>query len=90
MAAQMLSVDLKKAALYELDFLEHVKSLKLLQDYQVLQVALHRYEKHWLPFLQSYSQVKLTNLIKAFTEHFLKLVIHSKQVLQVFESHKKV
>ena len=59
--AHMFSVDLKKAALHELEFLEHVKSLKLLQDFQVLQVALHRYEKHWLPFLQSYSQVMVTS-----------------------------
>ena len=62
-SAQMFSVDLKKAALYELEFLEHVKSLKLLQDFQVLQVALHRYEKHWLPFLQSYSQVTVNSTI---------------------------
>ena len=45
-------VDLRSAALKELSFLKRIKQETWLHNEDVLKVAVHRYEKFWLPFLK--------------------------------------
>jgi hypothetical protein len=63
MSSQKFSIDLKKAAMLELEFLKQfVQSQKRLQDQNVLKASLYRYEKLWLPFLHKSSRNFLTDL----------------------------
>jgi hypothetical protein len=42
--------------LWEVQFLKQINEIKLLQDPDVLKIALYRYEKLWLPFLDRHCQ----------------------------------
>ncbi len=46
------SLDLKKAALHEIKFLELIDNTKLLQDPDVIKIAAYRYQKLCLGFVR--------------------------------------
>jgi hypothetical protein len=54
-----ISVDVVTHAVHHLQFLKHVAEEPALLDPDVLQVALHRYEKYWLPLIAESHQEHL-------------------------------
>ena len=45
------SLNLRKSALCELDFLRQISEKTFVDDPDLLRIAVHRYEHFWLPFL---------------------------------------
>ncbi len=45
------SLNLRKSALSELDFLRQINKETFIDDPDLLQIAVYRYEHLWLPFL---------------------------------------
>lgn len=52
-------IDLLTAASNELHFLEHINTLKYLQDESFIRRAIYRYEKYWLPLAAQFEEETL-------------------------------
>ena len=94
LSAQQINfgIELKQAAICELNFLKKISRKKWLQDLQILQIAVHRYEKLWLPLLASTSNNFDTDLEYlpplevhwAWHAHMLSPINYQKDCSKIF------